>query len=86
MTVVEISVAPNSRRFAVSVKDGKVRISLTSPPENNRANIELIRELSKATGSGVRILSGATSKRKRIEIGLSEEEWAAFLSSAGAHD
>lgn len=79
--ILEVSVVPNSRKFSISLKGGKVKICLSSPPENNRANIELIKELSKATGRGVRILSGAGSKRKKLEIGMSEGEWEAFLSS-----
>jgi uncharacterized protein (TIGR00251 family) len=77
--IVEASVVPNSRRFSISTKEGRLKIHLASPPENNRANIELIKELTKLTGRSVRILSGASSKRKRIEIAMSEEEWGAFI-------
>ncbi len=79
--IAEVSVVPNSRKFSISVKDGRLRIRLSSPPENNKANIELIKELERATGRGVRILSGATLKRKKLEIGMSEGDWAAFLAS-----
>ena len=82
--IVEVSVIPNSRKFSISLKDGRVRIHLTSPPENNRANLELIKELSKRLDADVRILSGHTSKRKRLEIGTDEERWNAFLASASA--
>ncbi|HSB47802.1 MAG TPA: DUF167 domain-containing protein [Candidatus Bilamarchaeum sp.] len=78
--IVEVTVAPNSRGFSLSIKNGRIRIALKSPPENNRANIELIRELSRLTGSGVRILSGAGSKRKTLEIGISKEEWERLLT------
>lgn len=81
--IAEVSVTTNSKRFSVSVKDGRVRIALTSPPEKNRANIELIRELSRRSGRSVRILSGQTSKRKRLEIGMDEGEWLLFLSGLG---
>jgi len=78
---IDITAMPNSKRFSVSVKDGKVRISLKSSPENNKANIELIRELSKLLGTEVRIVSGFKSKRKRIQINMGEEEWQRFLGS-----
>lgn len=81
--IVEVSVVPGSKRFSISVKDGRIRIALESPPENNRANIELIRELTRLTGRGVRILSGKSSKRKRLEIGMDESEWLLFLSALG---
>ncbi len=79
--IIEALVVPNSREFSIALKGGRLRIALRSPPENNRANIELIKELSKATGRPVRILSGATSKRKKLEIGMSDVEWTSFLDS-----
>ncbi len=82
--IAEVSVVPNSRKFSISIKDGRLRIRLSSPPQNNKANIELIRELERATGRGVRILSGASSKRKRLEIGMSEDEWNGFLATVPA--
>jgi uncharacterized protein (TIGR00251 family) len=78
--LVEVTVVPKSKRFSVSVKDGKVKIHLRSSPEDNKANIELIKELSKALKTDVRILSGHTSKRKKLEIGMDEENWEFFLS------
>jgi len=57
-------------------KDGKVRIHLKNPAENNKANLELVKELSKALGGcNVRLLSGQTSKRKKLEIDASKEEF-----------
>ncbi len=79
--IVEASVVPNSRNFSISVKEGRLKIRLSSPPENNKANIELIKELSGRLGRTVRIISGLSSRRKRIEVAMSEGEWAAFLAS-----
>jgi len=79
--IVEVSVVPKSVRFSISVKDGRLKISLKSPPEKDKANMELTRELSKALGCGVRILSGHKSRRKRLDIDISEEQWQAFLSN-----
>lgn len=77
--IVEITAAPNSKRFSLSVKDGRLKAALKSPPENNKANIELIKELSKALGCPVRIIGGQTSKRKRLDVGIDEGGWKAFL-------
>ncbi len=44
-------------------------ISVDEPAENNRANLELIRFLGKTLGKPVRLLVGATSKRKVFKIG-----------------
>jgi len=42
-------------------------IKIKAKPENNKANIELIRFLSKVTGKKVKIISGFKSKKKLIE-------------------
>jgi len=77
--IAEVSVIPNSKRFSISVKGDKVKISLRSPAEKNKANLELVRELSKLLKADVRILSGLKSRRKRLEIALDEKQWEAFL-------
>jgi uncharacterized protein (TIGR00251 family) len=81
MVIVEISVVTKSPKFSVSLKDGKIRIRLTSPPEKGEANAELVKELSRALGgANVRILSGHTSRRKKLEIGMDEGSWKAALA------
>ncbi|MEW6748399.1 MAG: DUF167 domain-containing protein [Candidatus Micrarchaeota archaeon] len=84
--IVEVTVAPNSKRFSLSVKDGRLKAALKSPPENNRANIELIKGLSKALGAPVRIISGQTSKRKKLDIAIDEDGWGAFLRGLREQD
>lgn len=79
--IVEVTAVPKSKRFLLSVKDGKLKAFLKSPPENNKANIELIKGLSKALGCPIRIISGQTSRKKRLEIDVSEERWDAFLEN-----
>jgi uncharacterized protein YggU (UPF0235/DUF167 family) len=78
--IAEVIVAPNSKKFSLLItKDGRLKAHLKSSPENNRANIELIKELSSLTGSSVRILSGHTSKKKKLFVDISEEDWAVFI-------
>ncbi len=51
--------------------DGTVRIGLSSPPAGGRANRELVRFVADETGvprSSVTIVSGATSRRKRLRV------------------
>lgn len=77
--IVELTVVPSSKKFSLSVKDGRLKIYLESPPEKNRANIELIKKLSSLTGCRVRLLSGHTSRKKRVEIDIAEAEWEKLL-------
>jgi uncharacterized protein (TIGR00251 family) len=81
LVVIEVSVITKSPGFSVSLKDGLIKIRLTSPPEKGEANAELVKELGKALGgASVRILSGHTSRRKRLEIDMDEESWNASLA------
>ena len=81
--IVEISVVPKSGRFLVLLKDGKVKIYLKSAAEDNKANLELLKEIEKLLGKGVRvqIVSGHKSRHKKLGIGVSEEVWESFLKN-----
>ena len=80
MMIAEVTVAPKSGKFSISVKGDRIKISLKSTPEQNKANLELVKELSRALDSTVKIISGHKSKHKRLEISISEDEWKRFLA------
>ena len=50
-------------------EDDVVHIDIKAEPENNKANIELIRFLKKETGLDVIIVKGKTSKNKLVRFG-----------------
>ena len=77
--LVEITVVPNSPKFMIVKKDGRLKLHLKSAPEGNKANVELIKELEKILGKPVRIVAGAKSKKKRIEV--DESRWKELLAS-----
>ena len=65
--IITARVKTGQRKFLVNT--GPVwTISVVSLPEKNRANIEIVKELTRLYGS-CRILSGKTSKKKVIEVG-----------------
>ncbi len=78
--IVELSVVPKSGRFRIEKKNERVKVFLKSPPEGNRANLELIKELEKLLGKHVKIISGMKSKHKKLEIDINEKEWKEFLA------
>ena len=65
-------IKPNSRKFKIE----KDTIYCKSPPEDNKANMEIIKELERLTSQQVRIIRGLTSKKKRILIhNITENEF-----------
>jgi uncharacterized protein (TIGR00251 family) len=57
-----------SKRFALYEKSGLIMIDVTSPPKENRANMEIIRELKRVFSQDVRILRGLSSREKLILV------------------
>ncbi|NCN38948.1 MAG: DUF167 domain-containing protein [Candidatus Aenigmarchaeota archaeon] len=73
---IEIKAIPNSPLFRIEKKNNQVIIHCKSPPEQNKANLEIVKELGRLTGSRVKIVKGLRSKRKTIVIDdISEEEF-----------
>ncbi len=67
---LKIKVKPNSGEQSVErTSDDEFFVKLKSTPESNKANVELIKVLSKYFGKDVRIKSGFNSKRKLVEVG-----------------
>ena len=60
-----------SKSEIVGVHDGALKVRIASPPVDGAANAELIKLLAKKFGvskSDIGIVSGETSKNKRIKI------------------
>lgn len=56
----------------MEVKGGEISIGVMTQPENGKANEEIIKKIAKHFGvpkSFVRIISGATSRKKIVEVG-----------------
>ncbi len=71
----------NSKKFGIKKKGGILRISLTEPAENNRANIELVKKMAKCFG-GCKIIRGLKSKTKALELPVNKEELEGFANKA----
>jgi len=67
--LIAVKVKPNSPETKIiSEAPGEMVIEITAPAEQNKANIELIKFLSKKFGKNVKIVRGLTSKKKTVEI------------------
>ncbi len=64
----EIKVIPNAGKDGVSEKEGLLIVRVKAPAKDNRANIAVIKLLSRHFGKDVRLVRGLTSKRKVAEI------------------
>jgi uncharacterized protein (TIGR00251 family) len=67
-TVLKVRVKAGSGQFSISKKADSLEIRTRSPAEGNRANMEIVKELSRLFGRDVRIVRGLKSKRKEILI------------------
>jgi uncharacterized protein (TIGR00251 family) len=67
-TVLDVYVKPNSKKFKIEIENDELIVFCRETPEKDRVNKELIKELSRLFKKRAEILSGFTSKQKRILI------------------
>jgi uncharacterized protein (TIGR00251 family) len=69
MKKIEIKVTPNSNVEEVTEAEAEpLLIRVKEPPTKNKANKAVVRLLSKYFNANVRIVSGAKSRQKIVEI------------------
>jgi hypothetical protein len=82
-----VRVAPRASRDAIEGEhDGALKVRLTAPPVNDRANDALRRLLAarlKVPVSAVRIIAGEKSRMKRVSVAGVSRDAIAALASAG---
>jgi uncharacterized protein (TIGR00251 family) len=66
--VIEVFVKPNSHRFEITIDDGEIVVFCTEQPVKGKVNKELVKEFSKLFHAKVEVVSGLTSKKKRLLI------------------
>ena len=66
--MIKVKVKPSSGKQSIEKKGGFYLINVKSKPENNKANIEVIKLLERYFKKSVKIKSGLTSRNKVIEI------------------
>jgi len=66
-----IIVRPNSQKNRIArydIERDALRVDIKAKPKDNKANIEVIKFFSRLTKKKVKIVSGATSKKKTLEF------------------
>jgi uncharacterized protein len=67
-TIIEIYVKPNSEKFKVSLENGEIVVRCTEEPVKGKVNKELIKEFTKIFHSKIELVSGATSRQKKLLV------------------
>jgi uncharacterized protein (TIGR00251 family) len=71
--IVEVFVRPKARSFRIVVEGDEVVVFCEEEPVKGRVNREIVKEFSKLLRRKVGLLSGFTSKRKRLLIRDAEQ-------------
>lgn len=71
--ILTVKINPNSQSSGITtiLSDGTIKLNIKSPPEKGKANTEIIKLLAKhynIDSEKIKILSGKTSKLKKIKI------------------
>jgi uncharacterized protein len=66
--IIEVFVKPNQPKFNIKLDGDEIIVSCTEEPVKGKVNKELIKELSKLFRAEVEMISGFTSKQKRLLI------------------
>ena len=78
MTRLRLRVHPKARKNAITgLRGDALKVSVTAPPEDGKANEAVLRVLAEALGiplSSIELVSGATSRDKVVEIALDDDE------------
>ena len=66
--VLDVYVKPNSKEFQIKTEQDRLVVFCRETPVKGRVNRELIRELSRIFKRRVKIVSGFSSRRKKILV------------------
>ena len=65
-TIIEIFVKPSQPKFKIILDGDEIVVHSTEEPEKGKVNKELMKELARFFHSEVEIVSGFTSRQKRL--------------------
>ena len=78
--VIEVFVKPKSERFEVFLEGDEVIVRCAEEPVKGKVNKELLKALSKFFHTNVELVSGATSRQKRLLVkNVSKKQVEALL-------
>ena len=66
--IIKVFVKPNSPKFEIAIDHDEIVVFCTEQPVKGKVNKELVKEFAKLFHTKVKIVSGLTSKQKRLLI------------------
>jgi uncharacterized protein (TIGR00251 family) len=66
--ILTVFVKPNSPKFQIELDGAEIVLHCTEEPLKGRVNKEIIKELTKLFHAKVELVSGATSKEKKLFV------------------
>jgi uncharacterized protein (TIGR00251 family) len=72
--ILDVYVKPRSNEFEIAVEGDEIVIHCSEEPYGGRVNRELVKKLSRIFGKEVKIISGFSSKQKRLFVKDAEKK------------
>lgn len=72
--ILEVSVKPRSKAFRIVTEGGEIVVFCREEPVKGKVNKELVKEFSRLFHKRVKLVSGFTSKQKRLLIRNAERQ------------
>ncbi|MFZ0965546.1 MAG: DUF167 family protein [Candidatus Bathyarchaeia archaeon] len=66
--ILDVNVKPNSKEFKIVVEGDEIVVFCVEEPVKGKVNKELVKEFSRLFHSKVELVSGFTSKQKKLLI------------------
>ena len=83
--ILDVHVKPNSKQFRIELDRDEVVVSCREAPVKGKVNKELLKQFSRLFSRRVELVSGFTSRQKRLLISdIKVEEAKRILESAFA--
>lgn len=66
--ILDVYVKPRSKEFRIMVEGDEIVVHCSEEPMGGRVNRELVKELSRLFGKRVELVSGFSSRQKRLLV------------------
>jgi hypothetical protein len=66
--ILDVNVKPNSKEFKIVVEEDEIVVFCVEEPVKGKVNKELVKEFSRLFHSKVELVSGFTSRQKKLLI------------------